>query len=244
MTFRDTQLGRFGELCTATFSLHVDPDLRAAHALAHDGAANGNRPSLQDVLDSKMLLEDADPAWQKWAPRFSSVVSHYQSLGGGPLAARCTRSWLTTPAGFCMHELTPPLQYWSMRSFAANQMNRGNLFQKANGSLAVDPSVKPLWNYVITHRGEILVASEDFGWIKHTSIAGGQNVWAAGQVGIENQQLRLVDLQSGHYVGGLNLNPNSSLANELMLFTERAFKEYFQAFALSNIHPSFGCIWA
>ena len=144
-----------------------------------------------------------------------------------------------------MHELTPPLRYWSMRSFTS-RLRTTNVILRADGTIGVDTSVQPLWNYVLTRRGEILVAAEDFGWIKHTSIAGGQNVWAAGQVGVENGQLRLVDLQSGHYVlaGAAQITPGSTLATEMVTFTTDAFREYFQAFALPNLHPSFTCVWA
>ncbi len=144
-----------------------------------------------------------------------------------------------------MHELTPPLRYWSMRSFAS-RMRINNVIQRADGGVGIDGSVQPLWNYVLTRRGEILVAAEDFGWIKHTSIAGGSNVWSAGQIGIENNQLRVVDLQSGHYVlgGASHITPGSNLARQLIQFTEDVFKGYFQAFGLANLHPSFQSVWA
>ena len=121
-----------------------------------------------------------------------------------------------------------------------------NVLTHANGTIGVDTSVQPLWNYVLTLRGEILVASEDFGWIKHTSIAGGQQVWAAGQVGTENGQLRLVDLQSGHYVlaGSSYITPGSALATGMVKFTGDVFREYFRVFSLPNLHTSFTCVWA
>jgi hypothetical protein len=111
--------------------------------------------------------------------------------------------------------------------------------------IGVDPSVKPTWNYVVTRRGEILVGAEDFGWIKHTSLAAGQTVWAAGEVGIENGQLRLVNLQSGHYVtsGAANITPGSALAGALTQFVEDAVKEYYRVFNLPNLHASFKCVW-
>jgi hypothetical protein len=125
-------------------------------------------------------------------------------------------------------------------------MRVNNVLVRADGTIGVDTSVQPLWNYALTSRGEILVAAEDFGWIKHTSIAGGLNVWAAGQVGIENAQLRLVDLQSGHYVlsGGAHITPGSALANEMIRFTDAVFREYFRVFNLPNLHSSFACVWA
>jgi len=121
-----------------------------------------------------------------------------------------------------------------------------SVIKRDDGTFGVDTSVTPLWNYVITLRGEILVAAEDFDWIKHTSLAGGQKVWAAGQLGIEGGKLRLADLQSGHYVlaGGAHIMPGSTLARDLVTFTEQVFREYFAVFALPNFHSLFKCVWA
>jgi len=82
----------------------------------------------------------------------------------------------------------------------------------------------------------------NFGWIKHTSIAAGQNAWAAGQVGIDGGQLRLVDLQSGHYVLGAAaaIMPGSARANQLIAFTQAVFTQYSGVFRLGTLlHPAF-----
>jgi hypothetical protein len=245
MTFRDTQLGRFGELCTQHFGAHGDPDIRAAHVVASNGQSGPNRPDLNAVLGTKLLLEDNDAAWQQWNNSFSPLLNAYQSQGGSSLTGECTQMWPGQPKGFCMHEMTPPLRWWSMRSFTS-RMRINNVALRADGTTGVDTSVQPLWNYVLTRRGEILVGAEDFGWIKHTSLAAGSSVLAAGQVGIENQRLRVIDLQSGHYVlgGASHITPGSHLAGLLVQFTEDIFKAYFQAFSLTNLDPAFRCIWA
>lgn len=245
MAFHDTQLGRFGELCSAHFGGHGDPDVRAAHVLASNGVGAPARPNLQAVLGTKLMNEDTDAVWQPWATAFAGILHAYQAQGGGPLAGECTRPWPGLPTGFCMHELTPPLRYWSLRSFTS-RMKKTNVVTRADGTLGVDTSVQPLWNYVITRRGEILVGAEDFGWVKHTSLAGGQSVWAAGQVGVENGELRLVDLQSGHYVlaGAANITPGSALANALVTFVGNVVRSYFQTFALPNLHSAFTSTWA
>src|SRR5580765_7276798 len=152
MAFRDTQLGRFGDVCTQHFGAHGDPDVRAAHALANNGAANPNRPDLQAVLGTKLLMEAADPRWQPWNNSFSALLNTYQRNGGSSLAGECTRQWPGQPQGFCMHELTPPMRYWSMRSFA-NRMRINNVVVRGDGSVGVDGSVQPLWNYVLTRPG-------------------------------------------------------------------------------------------
>jgi hypothetical protein len=245
MVFRDTQLGRFGVLCTQYFSAHGDPDIRAAHVLASNGVCYPNRPDLPTVLGSKLLIEDADPQWRSWNNSFSTLLHNYQRTGGSPLSGWCTQTWPGQPQGVCMHEMSAPLHYWSMRSFAS-RMQHNNVIQRADGTFGVDVSAQPIYNYVLTRRGEILVAPEDFGWVKHTSLAGGSDVWSAGQVGILNNQLRLIDLQSGHYVRSrlTPIMPGSNLARLLMQFTEDVFKAYFQAFNLAaNLHPAFQCVW-
>jgi hypothetical protein len=140
--------------------------------------------------------------------------------------------------------MSPPLHYWTMRSFDS-RMTTDNVVQRADGTFGVDTSVQPIFNYVILNHGEILVAPEDFGWVKHTSLAAGATVWSAGQVGILNNQPRLVDLQSGHYVRSrvTPIMPGSNLARRLMTFTEVVFKAYFKTFNLVNLHPSFQCVW-
>lgn len=88
-----------------------------------------------------------------------------------------------------MHELTAPLRHGSVRYIVQN-VPPGNVVQSSDGTSKVDPAVKPGWNYLITANGEILVAAEDFGWIKHTSLAAGQHVYSAGQIGVEGGLLR------------------------------------------------------
>src|SRR5262249_55746389 len=154
------------------------------------------RPDLATVLGTKMLLEDTDPTWRLWNNSFSALLHTYQRTGGSQLSGWCTQTWPGQPQGVCMHEMSPPLHYWSMRSFDT-RMTTDNVVQRPDGTFGVDTSVQPIFNYVILNHGEILVAPEDFGWVKHTSLAAGATVWSAGQVGILNNQLRLVDLQSG-----------------------------------------------
>jgi hypothetical protein len=247
MAFRDTQLGRFGELCSTHLGRHADPDIRAAHAFATNGVCSPARPALQAVLATKLLSEISDPAWQPWDRHFAALKATHQANGGSPLFGDCPRTWPSQPSGFCMHELTPPLRHWSLRSFISQPQTPQppNILVRPDGTTGIDRSVQPLWNYALTQQGEILVAAEDFGWIKHTSIAGGREVWAAGQIGMDNGQLRLVDLQSGHYVlgGAAAIMPGSARANRLIAFTEGVFRDYFRVFSLSNLHPAFACVW-
>ena len=243
MPFRETQLGRFGQLCAQHFRFHIDPDLCAANALASDGMAQPPRPDLNAVPVSKLVLNPANPLCQSWQNRFKIAVANYKAKGGCLLRGYCTRAWPNILPGFCIHEFTPPLHYWSLRKFE-NLMNGSNILMKENGSIGVDGSIKPLYNYVIMASGEILIGIEDFEWIKHTSLAAGLDVWSAGQVGIQNDQLRLVDLQSGHYITGKRgIVIGSVSARELIKFTESTIREYCNFFNLNILHPSFNCIW-
>jgi hypothetical protein len=46
-----------------------------------------------------------------------------------------------------------------------------------------------------------LVGPEAFGHVKHPSLACGQDIWAAGEIGFEMGKLRVVNLKTGHYLG-------------------------------------------
>jgi hypothetical protein len=246
MTFRDTQLGRFGAFCSSHLGAHVEPDLRAAHALASDGVWPSPRPLLRDVLLDKQLHETTDPAWRAWAAAFATLTAGHVASGGRQLSGECSKAWPAQPRGLCMHELTPPLRYWSLRSFISQAAGmKTNVVTRANGTTGIDRTLPPFWNYVITYQGEILVAAEDFAWIKHTSIAAGADVWAAGQMGVDGGHLRLVDLQSGHYTrtAAAALMPGSVRVNRLIRFTETVFREYDRVFNLLGLHPLFACVW-
>lgn len=247
MPFRYTQLGRFGELSQNYFHNHADPDLRAAHVLARDGEASPDRPLLQAILSSKGLLDSREQLCQSWLSRFKSIRRSYQNRGGRLLSEYCTREWSNEAPGFCLHEFTPPIHYWGLRGLDTHGMNT-TVFNQANGFLAVARHIPPLLNYVITNQGDILMGTEDHGWIKHPSLAGGIKVWSAGQVGFENGKIRLVDLQSGHYVGNPNhpeaLIQGSHVAEALAIFTRNTFIDYSRIFNLAVVHRSFNCVWA
>jgi hypothetical protein len=93
MAFQDSQLGRFGELCSAHFGNHGDADIRAAHVLAANGISAPARPNLNAVFGTKILNEDTDTAWQPWASAFTGILHGYQVKGGAPLAGQCPALW-------------------------------------------------------------------------------------------------------------------------------------------------------
>ena len=90
--------------------------------------------------------------------------------------------------------------------------------------------------------GDILIGTEDYEWIKHITLAAGWKVWSAGEIGIENHQIRLVNVQSGHFVVP-NVPPGTGLAQHLISFTNDVFQQYAQTFSLTCLHPQFACVW-
>jgi hypothetical protein len=244
LPFYPTQLGRFGTLGVTLTGLS-DPDLQAAHLYALNGTLTGPRPTLQDILASKGLWDPNDPLWQHWLPLLGTFRNHYMAAGGHPLTTRCPLPWRSFPPGSCAHELTPPLSHWNLRGFSQRLPNLpDNIVTHPNGAVSVDPASRPMWLYIVTRSGEILVASEDYEWIKHPCIAGGLEVWSAGQLGIENHQIRLADLQSGHYVRP-SVGVGTNLARELAVFTRTVFEQYTRTLmpSITCLHPGFDCVW-
>jgi hypothetical protein len=161
------------------------------------------------------------------------------------LEQKCTKSSPGFP-GYCLHELAPPLNHGNLRWFSRKlppfSAIADNLQTRADGSLRVDPSSRPIWDFLINQAGEIVTGTEDFEAIKHTCLAAGAGVWAAGQLGIRGGVVHLVDLQSGHYVGP-NVLPGTTLANELISFTQDIFNRYCAHFNITCLHENFSCIW-
>jgi hypothetical protein len=237
-----SQLGRFGDLAQ-TLTEMADSDHRAANIISQNGNIIGLRPTLVQTLALKGFWDPNDPTWNTWITAFGTRRNTYMGHGGFVLQQNCPKSPPGFPAGYCLHELAPPLKHGNLRWFS-NRVGTiaDNLQTRADGSLGVDPSSKPVWNFIVNAAGEIVTGSEDFEAIKHTCLAAGVDVWSAGQLGIKGGVVCLVDLQSGHYVRP-NVAPGTSLANELISFTQDVFKDYCAHFNIACLDPSFGCIW-
>jgi len=243
LPFYRSQLGRFGDL-GATLTPPAEPDLMAAHLYAANGSLVGGRPSLQQVLSSKGLWDPSDPVWQQWRTVFGNLRNNYMAAGGHALPARCPMQWSSFPTGGCGHELTPPLSHWNLRGFSQSLPSRPDtVVSRPNGTLGVDEASKPMWLYIVTSYGEILVTAEDYEWIKHPCLAGGYEVWSAGQLGIERHEIRLVDLRSGHYIAP-NIGATTALARRLLSFTREVFEQYTRTLGVNCLHAQFDCIWA
>lgn len=243
MSFRANQLGRFGSIGIGLITSD-DPDQAAAHLYARNGKIVGSRPTVEEILASKGLWDPNDPQWDQWAKLFILLRDNHCRVGGRRLVSVCTAPHPRHP-NECWHEIVPPLDHCNLRWFAQNVLPSlaDNVVPRADGSFGLPTDFWPIWNFVITPDGEILVSKEDYGVIKHTSISGGREVWSAGQVGIESRLIRLVDLQSGHYVKP-NVLQNTQAAQDLIDFTKEVFRQYSTSLGINCLHPSFECIWA
>jgi hypothetical protein len=231
------QMGRFGDLAQA-ITLMTNPDQRAANVIAANGHIH------HQALQSKGFLEPIDPVWTSWNGIFGQLRNSHIGNGGSPLQQSCPKSPPGFPPGYCLHELAPPLKHGSLRWFAQRfGAIKDNLHTKADGSVGVIPSARPVWNFVITVEGEIVTGSEDFEAIKHTCLTGGLDAWSAGQLGIRNGMLELVDLQSGHYVRP-NVVVGTNLATQMIAFTGQTFGRYCAHFGLGCLAANFHCVWS
>lgn len=236
MPFRTTQLGRYG--CVDDLAkAHARPDFRAAHLLAADGSLSQARPDLHHLLSMKGFYDDADALWQQYTSEFNKTLKSF-GASINLLEVYCSQSWQGLAAGTCLHELTPPLHHWNLRGFPI--AGKHTVITTGAG-LAVDLGAAPIWNYVIDQAGEILIGAEDFRWIKHSSISAGLGVWAAGQLGIDRGELRLIDLDSGHFVRHQILPMTNEYAS-LQQFATEVFRLYCDQLKINCLTPNFGCV--
>ena len=156
--------------------------------VGQSGAIIGIRPNLAQALGSKGFWDQNDPTWTSWVSIFAARRNtHIVGVTEESfLQASCPKSPPGFPSGYCLHELAPPLKHGNLRWFS-NRVGAisDNIQTRADGSVGVDPSSKPVWNFTINAAGEIVTGSEDFEQIKHTCLAAGADVWSAGQIGIE-----------------------------------------------------------
>lgn len=237
----NSQLGRFGDTAR-TLTMVADFDQQAAIIVSGNGPIVGPRPNLIDVLTSKGFSEPGDLTWINWQTTFGTHRNTYMGTGGVVLHQSCTTPHPAFPA-HCLHELSPPLTHGSLRWFS-NRVGTiaDNLHTRGDGTEGINPASRPVWNFIISAAGEIVTGSEDFEAIKHTCLAAGENVWAAGQIGVRGGSVHLVDLQSGHYVRP-NVAPSTHLSRQLIIFTENVFKEYCTHFGIAPLHANFRCVW-
>jgi len=259
MAFRHTQLGRFGSYgVSLNGTTPGDLDNKIAHLYASNGIVTA-RHVVQDILSSKGMWDQQFPPWLPWTGTFDILRHKYAGLINN-LQARCTVQLPRCPRYphryNCWHELIPPEEHYNLLGFAQQILPtlNGNLITRPDGTRGISTELWPIWNFIVTQDGEILLSQEDFGVIKHPSISAGIEVWSAGQVGIEHYQgdpvIRLVDLQSGHFVRP-HVLPRTARAQALIDFTREAFQQYEQSLvqaaipAVPCLHPtSFTCVWA
>ena len=236
MAFRVTQLGRFGDY-VRVWNKDPDPDRRAASVAQRPGGPPPEQYTA--LLGSKGLWDPSDAGWLKWKGEFDKIVAGSTAL----LRIRCSRPHPRYPAE-CWHELLPPFDYGNLRWFAnllPTSTVSDNVVTRGNEAFILKDDEG--WNFVITKAGEILTSKEHYAAVKHPCLSGGDEVWSAGRLGIDSGMIRVVDLQSGHFVKSAVLR-GSPAAKALMDMTKQIFRKYADAFlAPSPLHSSFDCVW-
>jgi hypothetical protein len=253
MPFRETQLGRFGSFGVKLLRLgSSDPDQLSAHLYASNGqtqyAPMASRPTVDQILASKGIWDHASPTWRSWSNTFDGLKRSYlPTIAQLPLQALCTAP---QPRALqqCWHELVPPVEHVNLREFTQQilpTLSKNSVAQDAQGHWYIPKHARPLWNFIITEAGDILLYEEldHFSVVKHSSLSGGDPVWSAGKVGIESQQIRLVDLDSGHFITHPGHHFTAGLLQQLVDFTAAVFRHY-AAGLLSGVqclHAQFAC---
>jgi hypothetical protein len=236
--FYPTQLGRYGSL-NVLVQHHARPDWKAAHLVAADGDLQPpTRPNFMDIIAMKGFCATDDGNWTAYRGEFDVLVQKHKARGGRLLNSICPHKIGGVATNVCAHELVPPIEHWTFRLF--DLAGRNNL---ATPSTIVPNNSQLIWNYVIDADGEILVAREDLGFIKHSSIAAGMDVWAAGELGIEDGELRFVNLNSGHYLGkGSGHDPSTEAERAVRVFCSTVFQSYSAHLRPNVLHAGFDCL--
>jgi hypothetical protein len=84
--------------------------------------------------------------------------------------------------------------------------------------------------WILDSGREILVGPEAFRQIKHPSLACGQQVWGAGEIGFVEGKVRVVNLKTGHYLGRAAVG----YKDVLMPFLNQVFTEYNHNFLMGK----------
>ena len=170
MAFRDTQLGRFGNYgVTLKAHTHDDPDQQAAHLYASNGTLL-TRHVVQDILRRKGMWDQGVHPWTAWRTQFDHLRSNSPySPYINPLQASCTSPSPRCPRyphqDNCWHELIPPQEHYNLQGFSQQILPtlNNNLILRPDGTLGLPTDLWPIWNFVVTQEGEILLSQEDFG---------------------------------------------------------------------------------
>ena len=182
--------------------------------------------------------EKYQPALEKELGKLGSLMDSLRDL-----VPICTVPSLSRP-GECAHEYIPPYEHWDLMHFANSVLQRtdGNL-KEIGERLVIDPDTFG-WDFVVTNIGEVLVCrTRYFQHVKHPSLAGGQQVWSAGELGVQDGIIRLLSLSSGHYLRGplRSFSPNDKEA--LRQYTQTVFETYLNIHGIQTGAQPPPCEW-
>lgn len=228
MVFRSSQFGRFGTEVGTLVGFTATPastpsaiDSYSASLLGNDTPAHGKAENSAHWLRQRGYPERSGEEYLTWRDSVFPRLVREKHPAIIPLAS----SHLNCKP-ICIHDCLPstlhkPLLGWfnpyavvafdydgvsSLTNITTDQT--GTLIPDKwtpNGTVPFysnDSGVTIIW--VLDQAGEILVTPEQL-FVKHSSVAAGCSVWAAGEMGFEHGKLRVVNLRSGHYMSKDNL---------------------------------------
>lgn len=253
MTFRPSQFGRFGCEVGAVVGFNSAPtstpseiDSHSASLLGRDTPAQGKTEDMAHWLRQRGYPERAGAKYLNWR----DVVFRQLVAARNPQIALLSSNHQGCEP-VCVHDFVPstlhkPLVGWFTPNswIAYNADGRTpltNVVSDRAGKLVpgdwtprstvsdnpVEADVKLIW--VLDQAGEILVAPEQLKHVKHSSLAAGCSVWAAGEIGFEAGQVRVVTFWSGHYVAR-TVKMIVGYKSLLKLFTDTVFRKYSESF--------------
>jgi hypothetical protein len=246
MALRDSQFGRFGtqakQLLGITPDQEISPstaDNECARLLGVESPALSFGRNWAEWLTKRGYLPETDPTRIHWREVVFRELIETRSAEIELLTSNHLRC-----QPICAHEFIPstdhkPLYGWFTRANFVALGPDGTLLSNVefdrNGRATPTEwkpkslgSVPMLW--ILDERGEILVGPEAFGHVKHPSIACGQPVWAAGEIGFLNGKVRVASLRTGHYLGPELVGYKRLLSP----FVKRVFTAYDKTFLNGN----------
>jgi hypothetical protein len=246
MALRDSQFGRFGaearDLLGIPRPSDIPPsvvDFQSARLLGNESPASGCGLTSGDRLAQRGYLPHEDQRCLRWR---TTTFPHLLQNKNAEIEMLASNHQRCEPV--CAHEFVPstdhkPLYGWfdldRLTAFCPDRVTEINNVEPDKSGAAAPGDWRPspaqpfgvsrmLW--VLDEGGEIIVGPEAFGHTKHPSLACGQRVWAAGEIGFENGKVRVANLKTGHYLGRRPVGYKGILRD----FVNQVFNEYNNVF--------------
>ncbi len=256
MAFRANQFGRFGlqartllQLETQDMIAPSDLDFHSARLLAHDNhPSEETQQTLVYWLNERGYLPREHPSVRAWQETVFPIICREFQDGERPIALIPS----APPPGClppCLHDFVPstlhrPLDGWFDDRSLWRVLNPDGETPLSNvdsaGKKEVPAKWVPMWPissglqmgavyilWVLDRNGHILVGPEEWGCVKHSSIAAGDSLWAAGEIGFLDGKVRAVNLSSGHY---MRTDLYTGWRDVLVEFVAAVFRAYDRIF--------------